>query len=57
MWRTFSTSARAKTLPSGSDFDGAALPPCLDSAEKAADFYEYLLSRDVSQADADGHFL
>ena len=36
--------------------DGAALPPCLDSPEKAADFYEYLLSRGVSQADADGIF-
>ena len=36
--------------------DGAALPPCLDSAEKTADFYEYLLSRDVSQQDADGIF-
>ena len=41
---------------SADDFDGAALPPCLDSAEKTADFYEYLLSRGVSQADADGIF-
>ncbi len=45
-----------RNLALGSDFDGAALPPCLDSAEKTADFYEYLLSRDVSQADADGIF-
>ena len=51
----FDLGAR-KNLALGSDFDGAALPPCLDSAEKAADFYEYLLSRDVSQADADGIF-
>ena len=36
--------------------DGAVLPPCLDSPEKAADFYEYLLSRGVSQQDADGIF-
>ena len=51
----FELGAR-KNLALGSDFDGAALPPCLDSAEKTADFYEYLLSRDVSQADADGIF-
>ena len=52
----FSTSARAKTSPSAPDFDGAVLPPCLDSPEKAVDFYEYLLSRGVSQQDADGIF-
>ena len=51
----FDLGAR-RNLALGSDFDGAALPPCLDSAEKTADFYEYLLSRDVSQADADGIF-
>ena len=34
----------------------SVLPPCLDSPEKAADFYEYLLSRGVSQQDADGIF-
>ena len=51
----FDLGAR-KNLALGSDFDGAALPPCLDSPEKAADFYEYLLSRGVSQADADGIF-
>ena len=51
----FDLGAR-KNLALGSDFDGAALPPCLDSAEKTADFYEYLLSRDVSQQDADGIF-
>ena len=56
MWRTFLTSARAKTSSSAPDFDGAVLPPCLDSPEKAADFYEYLLSRGVSQQDADGIF-
>ena len=51
----FDLGAR-KNLTLGSDFDGAVLPPCLDSPEKAADFYEYLLSRGVSQQDADGIF-
>ena len=51
----FNLGAR-KDLALGSDFDGAVLPPCLDSPEKAADFYEYLLSRGVSQQDADGIF-
>ena len=51
----FDLGAR-KNLALGSDFDGAVLPPCLDSPEKAADFYEYLLSRGVSQQDADGIF-
>lgn len=51
----FDLGAR-RNLALGSDFDGAALPPCLDSAEKTVDFYEYLLSRGVSQADADGIF-
>ena len=51
----FELGAR-KNLALGSDFDGAVLPPCLDSPEKAADFYEYLLSRGVSQQDADGIF-
>ena len=45
-----------KNLALGSGFDGAVLPLCLDSPEKAADFYEYLLSRGVSQQDADGIF-
>ena len=51
----FDLGAR-KNLALGSDFDGAVLPPCLDSPEKAADFYEYLLLRGVSQQDADGIF-
>ena len=51
----FDLGAR-KNLALGSDFDGAVLPPCLDSPEKAANFYEYLLSRGVSQQDADGIF-
>ena len=45
-----------KNLALGSDFDGASLPPCLDSPEKAADFYGYLLARGVPQEDADGIF-
>ena len=43
-----------KNLALGSDFDGAALPECLNTPAKAAAIYEYLLSRGVSQEDADG---
>lgn len=43
-------------LSLGSDFDGATLPECLSSPTKVTEFYEYLLSRGVSQADADGIF-
>ena len=43
-------------LALGSDFDGAVLPECLSSPTKVTEFYEYLLSRGVSQADADGIF-
>ena len=45
-----------KNLALGSDFDGAVLPDCLDSPEKAASFYEYLLARGIAQEDADGVF-
>lgn len=44
------------SLAIGSDFDGAVLPECFSSPEKAAGFYEYLLARGVPQADADGIF-
>ncbi len=43
-------------LSLGSDFDGATLPECLSSPTRVTEFYEYLLSRSVSQADADGIF-
>lgn len=43
-----------KNLALGSDFDGAALPQCLNTPKKAAALYEYLLARGVSQEDADG---
>ena len=43
-----------KNLALGSDFDGAVLPECLNTPAKAAAIYEYLLSRGVSQEDADG---
>lgn len=49
----FDLGAR-KNLALGSDFDGAALPPCFAAPERAAEFYEYLLARGLSQADADG---
>lgn len=45
-----------KNLALGSDFDGALLPECLSTPAKAASFYEYLLSRGVSQATADRIF-
>lgn len=45
-----------RSLALGSDFDGAAMPPCFDTPEKAAGFYEYLLARGISRADADGIF-
>lgn len=43
-------------LSLGSDFDGATLPECLSTPTRVTEFYEYLLSRGVSQADADGIF-
>ena len=51
----FELGAR-KNLALGSDFDGSVLPECLNTPAKAASFYEYLLSRGVSQEDADGVF-
>lgn len=41
-------------LALGSDFDGAALPPCLDSPSKAAAIYEYFLSRGMEEGLAQG---
>ena len=43
-----------KNLALGSDFDGSLLPECLNTPAKAASIYEYLISRGVSQEDADG---
>ena len=51
----FELGAR-KNLALGSDFDGSVLPECLNTPAKAASFYEYLLSRGISQEDADGVF-
>lgn len=45
-----------KNLALGSDFDGAVLPPCLDSPGKAAGFFEYLLSRGLPQSQAEDIF-
>lgn len=45
-----------KNLALGSDFDGALLPECLSTPTKVASFYEYLISRGVSQATADDIF-
>ena len=36
-------------LALGSDFDGAELPECLNTPEKAAGIYDYLLGRGLSQ--------
>lgn len=44
----------ARSLALGSDFDGAKLPACLDTPAKAAGIYEYLLSRGMDQALAEG---
>lgn len=43
-----------RQLALGSDFDGAALPECLNSPAKAAKVGEYLLSRGISQEQANG---
>lgn len=51
----FELGAR-KNLALGSDFDGSVLPEYLNTPAKAASFYGYLLSRGVSQEDADGIF-
>ena len=45
-----------KNLALGSDFDGARLPECLSSPKKAAEAYGYLLSRGISEEEADGIF-
>lgn len=45
-----------KMLALGSDFDGSVLPECLNTPVKVESFYEYLLSRGVSQELADGVF-
>ena len=38
----------------GSDFDGAELPECLNSPEKAAGIYEYLLGRGLPESTVSG---
>lgn len=43
-----------KNLALGSDFDGAAVPDCLNTPAKAAGIYEYLLSRGMSEELAQG---
>lgn len=43
-----------KCLALGSDSDGADLPPCLDSPEKSAGLYRYLLDRGLTSAQAAG---
>ena len=43
-----------KNLALGSDFDGADLPEFLNSPAKVADFYEYLLSRGLSERVVNG---
>lgn len=45
-----------KCLALGSDFDGAELPECLNTPDKAAGLYEYLLSRNLPQTVVDGIF-
>ena len=46
----------SKNLALGSDFDGAALPDCLNTPQKAAEAYGYLLARGIGQKPADGIF-
>lgn len=46
----------AANLALGSDFDGAVVPDCLSTPDRAASFYEYLLARGVAQETADGVF-
>ena len=41
-------------LALGSDFDGAELPQCLNSPEKAAGIYEYLLGRGLPERTVSG---
>lgn len=43
-----------KNLALGSDFDGAVLPECLSNATDAAGLYQYLITRGLSQEQADG---
>lgn len=43
-----------RQLALGSDFDGATLPDCLSSPAKAAAIGDYLLSRGISQEQAEG---
>lgn len=38
----------------GSDYDGSDVPPCLDTPEKAAGLFDYLLGRGMSQRLAEG---
>ena len=45
-----------KNLALGSDFDGSVLPEWLNSPEKVAEFYDYIISRGLSQEQADGIF-
>lgn len=45
-----------KNLALGSDFDGADLPDYLNSPEKVAEYYGYLLARGLSEATVNGIF-
>ena len=38
-----------KVVALGSDFDGTHVPECLSSVEKNADFYEYLLKKNLNE--------
>ena len=57
LWRHiehFLELGAAGCLALGSDADGADLPPCLDSPEKFAGLYGYLLDRGLSEDQAAG---
>lgn len=43
-----------KNLALGSDFDGAVLPECLNTPEKAAGLYDYFIARGLSKEQAEG---
>lgn len=52
----FLSLGAARCLALGSDFDGADLPPCLNSPAKAAGLYPYLLGRNLPESLVSGIF-
>ncbi len=44
------------SLALGSDFDGADIPPCINTPAKVMSFYDYLVNHDVTKSQADALF-